>query len=91
VVTLEPFATEVAEEFSVRFVPEDQLSEELDIEAEDEIPYAGATIDLGEATAEQLALALDPFPRRPGVEFLEDEEAADDGPFAALARRPRPS
>jgi uncharacterized metal-binding protein YceD (DUF177 family) len=91
VVTLEVFEALIAEEFAVRFVPEDQVSEEVDIEADDEIPYGGATIDLGEAAAEQLALALDPFPRRPGVEFLEDDDAADDGPFAALARRPRPS
>jgi uncharacterized metal-binding protein YceD (DUF177 family) len=87
VVTLEPFEAEVAEAFAVRFVPEDQLSEALDIEAEDEIPYAGGVIDLGEAATEQLALALDPFPRRPGVAFAEDEDAIADGPFAALAGR----
>lgn len=87
VVTLEAFEADVAEEFAVRFVPEDQLSEALDIEADDEIPYAGGVIDLGEAAVEQLALALDPFARRPGVEFAEDDAAADDGPFAALAGR----
>ncbi len=90
VVTLEPFEADIAEEFSVRFVPDDQLSEEVDIEAEDEIPYAGGTIDLGEAASEQLALALDPFPRRPGVAFLEEDGDAPQNAFAGLAARRLP-
>ena len=87
VVTLEPFEAVVAEDFAVRFVPEDQESETVDIDTEDEIPYAGGVIDLGEATSEQLALALDPFPRKPGAELAAEEIEASDGPFAALARR----
>ena len=87
VVTLEPFEATVAEEFEVRFVPEGQESEIVDIESEDEVPYAGGVIDLGEATSEQLALALDPFPRKPGAELPADEPETPDGPFAALARR----
>ncbi len=41
-------------------------------------------IDLGEALAEQLALALDPYPRKPGAKL--PSEASDDGanPFSAL-------
>ncbi len=72
VVTAEPFEATVTERFSLRFVPEDTLSArpdaELDLEADDELPYAGGAIDLGEAAVEQLALALDPYPHRPGVE-----------------------
>ena len=72
VVTAEPFEAAVTERFSLRFVPEDTLSarpdSELDLEADDEVPYAGGVIDLGEAATEQLALALDPYPHRPGVE-----------------------
>lgn len=85
VVTLENFPADIEEDFRVRFVPAGTESEELDLDADDEIPFEGATIDLGAATAEQLALALDPFPRKPGVEpELPPEEAS--GPFAALAR-----
>jgi uncharacterized metal-binding protein YceD (DUF177 family) len=89
VVTLEPFESEVAEEFAVRFVPEGQENEDIDIEAEDEIPYAGGTIDLGEAASEQLALALDPFPRKPGVTWADtgDPEEVPSGPLAALRAR----
>jgi uncharacterized metal-binding protein YceD (DUF177 family) len=87
VVTLEPFEAEVEEAFAVRFVPEEALSDAIELEDEDEIPYAGGTIDLGEAAAEQLALALDPFPRKPGAAFSEDETDAPSGPFASLAGR----
>jgi uncharacterized metal-binding protein YceD (DUF177 family) len=86
VVSMEAFDTEVAEDFEVRFVPEGMESEDIDLDAPDEIPYAGAMIDLGEATVEQLALALDPFPRKPGVALPEDAVDAVDNPFAALSR-----
>jgi uncharacterized metal-binding protein YceD (DUF177 family) len=91
VVTLEPFESDLAEAFAVRFVPEAEVAEEIDFEAEDEIPYAGAAIDLGEAAAEQLALALDPYPRKPGVALPAHEAGEQDGAFAALSRLRRPS
>ncbi len=69
VVTLEPFDADLVESFCVRFVPEGQQSEELNLECDDEVPYAGGVLDLGEAASEQLALALDPFPRAPGAEL----------------------
>jgi uncharacterized metal-binding protein YceD (DUF177 family) len=86
VVSLDEFETAVAEEFRVRFVPAGLESDEIDPDADDEIPYAGGEIDLGEAAAEQLALALDPYPRMPGVELPETGEAAVEGPFAALRK-----
>jgi uncharacterized metal-binding protein YceD (DUF177 family) len=61
--TMEPFEADIAEDFAVRFVPEGRETRELDLDAEDEIPFGGETVDLGEATVEQLALALDPYPR----------------------------
>ena len=86
VVSVEPFETTVDEDFVVNFVPEGSEREELDLDAEDEIPYADGIIDLGEATTEQLALALDPFPRKPGATLPEEAAAIPDGPFAALQR-----
>jgi uncharacterized metal-binding protein YceD (DUF177 family) len=85
VVTLDDFAQEVAEAFALRFVPAGTESDE-DPESEDEIPYEAGVIDLGEAAVEQLALALDPYPRKPGAALPDLEEAEDDNPFAALAR-----
>jgi uncharacterized metal-binding protein YceD (DUF177 family) len=87
VVSNDEFDTEISEDFEVRFVPEGMEAEEVDLEAPDEIPYAGAVIDLGEATTEQLALALDPFPKKPGAEIPPDAQDAPAGPFAVLARK----
>ena len=41
VISLEPFETEIAEDFQVRFVPGGAESDEFDLEADDEIPYYG--------------------------------------------------
>jgi uncharacterized metal-binding protein YceD (DUF177 family) len=71
VTTLEPFEQEVREDFTIRFVPAEELDDEIDPDDPvDEIGYEGGTIDLHEATCEQLALCLDPYPRAPGAETL---------------------
>ena len=87
VVSLEDFETEVEEAFRVRFVPAGQESDDVDPEADDEIGCADGVLDLGEAAAEQLGLALDPYPRAPGAELPEIETEAEEHPFAALRRR----
>lgn len=59
-------------------------SEDLDVE-----PLDGDIVDLGEITAQALALALDPYPRRPGSVpgLLSEEEAiAVRSPFAVLKK-----
>lgn len=91
VVSLEPVVQEVRERFVLRFVPEGRETEDDAPDSPDEIPYGGLKIDLGEAVAEQLALALDPYPRRPDA-VLGDAAAGDGSPFGALAglRRPDP-
>ena len=91
-VTGDPVPAEIEEDFAIRFLPEGSGSgDEVELSEEDcdTVFYAGGAIDLGEAVAETLALALDPFPRSPGAEaalreagVLSEEEA---GPFAALA------
>lgn len=88
VVSLDEFETPIEEDFAVRFVPAGTEAEAIDPEREDEIPYEADRIDLGEAAAQQLALALDPYPRKPGA-TLEAEPPAPASPFAALACRRR--
>ena len=78
VVSLEPVRQEVRERFALRFVPEGQEGADDEPDSPDEVPYAGLKIDLGEAVAEQLALALDPYPRRADA-VLEDVAGADEG------------
>ena len=51
-------------------------------------PIVNGLVDLGALAAEFLALGLDPYPRKSGVEFAEpvlQHALADSGPFAALA------
>ena len=93
VVTGEPVAAHVDEPFDIDFVPEPQVGdEEIELRSEDcDVEFHdGATIDLGSAIADTLALALDPYPRSASAEaalreagVLSEEEA---GPFAALAQ-----
>ena len=93
-VTDEPIATQVDEEAELLFVPEAQaLGDELELSAEalDTVTYGGDRIDLGEAAAETMALALDPFPRSPAAAqalrdagVLSEEEARPVGKLAGL-------
>lgn len=85
VVSLEDFSAAVEERFVVRCVAVGEESDNADPEEPDEITYADGILDLGEAAAEQLALALDPYPRAPGAVLpdIDDEPAAR--PFDALA------
>jgi uncharacterized metal-binding protein YceD (DUF177 family) len=86
VVTLEPVAQTVEEAVDLRFLPPGQEPGDEPDEP-DEIPMEGHQLDLGEALAEQLALALDPYPRAPGAELPPLDGDGPSGPFAALARR----
>lgn len=92
-VSAEDLPVSAEEPLFFRFVPENAHhapDEEIEIGAEecDEIEYSGTHIDLGEAVAQSLALAIDPFLTGPDAE--EARKAAgigtpeDQGPFAAL-------
>jgi uncharacterized metal-binding protein YceD (DUF177 family) len=95
VVTLEPIDAEVDTRFSMTFGggTEDDGGE-IDLSIDDEDPpepIIDGAIDVGEAIAEHLALAIDPFPRKPGtayvgVEIEAPEPETKPNPFAALAR-----
>lgn len=67
--------------------PDEEI--ELDEGEMDVAFHDGATIDVGEAVAQSLALALDPYPRAPDAEAALREAGvkseAEAGPFAALA------
>jgi len=107
VVTLEPFESTIEEKlervFDTTLMEEEALGESpeggFEFKHHDPPEPAGdGIIDVGEAVAEQLALEIDPFPRKPGVSsgnFTTDPEAAaalspengrtgKNGPFSAL-------
>ncbi len=69
-VTDEPLDTQIDEPVALLFV-EQLIAEgdevELSDDALDMVAIQGGTIDLGEAAADTLALAIDPFPRGPNA------------------------
>ncbi len=72
VVSLEEFDNPVAENFSVDFAvdPESKAETEDEEEIEDlPDPIIDGKIDLGALATEFLILAVDPYPRKPGVAF----------------------
>ena len=85
VVSLDDFDSILRESFIVHFVPAGTEDEEPEPDVPDQIPFEGSVIDLGEAMVEQLALSLDPYPRRPGAEMPAEAVESEQGAFAALA------
>lgn len=71
----EDFAVAVDEPIELRFVEQNQRpssddEEEIELEADDcdEIEYAGEMFDLGEAVAQTLGLAIDPYAEGPNAD-----------------------
>jgi uncharacterized metal-binding protein YceD (DUF177 family) len=89
VVTLEPVANRVEDHFTLLYRGVGEVSDILvDGEAELVEPIVAGSIDIGEAVAQQLSLALDPYPRRPAAAApATDARRPEDSPFAVLARR----
>lgn len=85
---------EIDEPLALRFVPDhaQAVEEEIELTEEelDEIPFDGRHFDLGEAVAQSLSLAIDPYAAGPGAEDVRERgdltDAASVGPFAALAK-----
>lgn len=83
----------LTEPLSLRFVRPAAYSpdEEIELSPEDcdDIEYEGSQFDLGEAVAQSLGLAIDPFATGPNADEVRkrvgllDEQSS--GPFAALA------
>jgi len=95
VVTGEPVSEHVDEAFEIAFIAEPasgRPDEEIELGAQDcdLVFHDGASIDLGAAIADTLALGINPYPRSAGAEaalkeagVISEEEA---GPFGALAQ-----
>jgi hypothetical protein len=98
VVSLEPVSSMIEEQFSVTYDRDAgrrriESEQEFDIDAEDPpdpLPEDG--IDVGEAVAEHLGIALDPYPRAPGVTMDTPGDggggagAGGTTPFSVLGR-----
>jgi len=100
IVTLEPLASEVDEDVDELYQPVAAPVPGVEVEpathaerksrtlaTNETEPLIGGMVDLGALATEFLILGLDPYPRKPGVDFAAPSEAEPDpGPFAALAK-----
>jgi uncharacterized metal-binding protein YceD (DUF177 family) len=96
VVSLDPMESEIDEAIDLEFAPPEQIRELSDMvdepgDGEEEIPdppepIGNGVIDLGRVATDALYLAIDPYPRKPGVMFEPRLEEVDpsEHPFAAL-------
>ena len=80
----------ISEPLALRFVPATEAeAEEVELTEQqlDEIPYSGPSFDLGEAVAQSLALAIDPYATGSEADALRKglADEAPSRPFAALA------
>ena len=98
-VSLDPFEQPVAGEIDVRVVPADSPHavppEGGDVELDPDAPDApdvleGDAIEVAGYVTEHLALEIDPFPRKPGVEFDYQPPEEETSPFAALKKLTEP-
>lgn len=92
VVSLEPFEQHITERTTLALLTTAQAAKldpaaPIDPDAPDDIVAEGTIVDLGAILAEQLALAIDPYPRKPGVTIAADTAAVPPSPFASLAAR----
>lgn len=100
VVTLEPVVSRIDSQLEQIFVPEGSKLARIATDDAGEMvldpdgpdlpePFTGDTIDAGALVSEFAALAIDPYPKKQGVEFaghLENDGAEDakPSPFAVL-------
>jgi uncharacterized metal-binding protein YceD (DUF177 family) len=95
VVTLEPVQERIAETLDILFErpakPADLDERAVEVTSvENAEPLPETELDIGEVVAEELALSLNPYPRKPDATF-GDKEAAErtPSPFDVLARLKR--
>jgi uncharacterized metal-binding protein YceD (DUF177 family) len=87
VVTLEPVRGKIEDRFVLLYGPAAEAGELMLREDEEVLePITDGRVDLGEAVAQQLSLAIDPFPRAPGAAASAAPSEGIASPFAGLAQ-----
>jgi uncharacterized metal-binding protein YceD (DUF177 family) len=90
VVTLEPVASRVEDRFMLLYGHAQDEAGEVVLSGEAELvePISGSTLDIADAVAQQLSLALDPYPRAPAAAAAAAPEMgpSDASPFGVLAK-----
>jgi uncharacterized metal-binding protein YceD (DUF177 family) len=88
-VTLDPVPGEISDRFALIYGPPQEPEQEITLTGDEPAfePLSGDTIDIGEAVAQELSLALPVFPRHTDAALDEAATAAPlEGPLASLAR-----
>jgi uncharacterized metal-binding protein YceD (DUF177 family) len=88
-VTLEPVRGAVSDRFSLIYGPAPEKEQEIALTIDEPAfePLNGNSIDIGEAVAQELSLALPIFPRDPEARIDQAAMAEPvEGPFATLGR-----
>lgn len=94
-ISAEDFPVTIDEPLDLRFVEDNARplaeGDEIELEADDcdEIAYSGEMFDLGEAVAQTLGLAIDPYAEGPNADAARKAagivaEGEQDGPMAAM-------
>jgi len=100
VVSLEPVADHLEADFIVHYLPQDMIDEwekkqaedgDIIIDSENDEPVdpiVNGMIDVGESAVQQLALSVNPYPRKPDASFEPPASAAapKENPFAVLEK-----
>lgn len=94
-ITLEPLPVSIDRDFVIDLVdrlPDGESDREIEVSVDDDAPdlIENGKIDLGQYVVEQLVLSLDPFPRKPGAEFVQPPEPVEISPFSVLKQFKRP-
>ena len=90
VVSLEPLPAHIEQGIDVVCaLPSAEPGEEED---EDMEPIVNGEIDLGELVAQHLGVALDPYPRKPGLAYVEasyEQRGSQGNPLSSLVEWPK--
>ncbi len=91
VVSLEPVTQQLEAPLHLRLLPAGMAAGDGPDDLMDDIESEAGTVDIGEVVAEELALALDPYPRHPDAVLPPEATDDQDNLFAALARLKKPN
>ena len=94
VVTLEPVAGVISDRFLLVYGPPEEELREIASDGDEAAfePLVGDAIDIGEAVAQEVSLALPLFPRDLAASLdIEFAETPSAGPFESLAPLRRPT
>ena len=85
VISVEPVTQQVRTPLALRLLPGGMTAADTPADEADDIESVNGMVDLGEVLAEELALALDPYPRHPDAVLPPEVQEGPLNPFAALA------